>query len=327
MKHISILIPHDAVMASIVDPRVIFTGVNDFLESAGKPPAFKVQLVGLTKEVQLHNGTFTVHADALIGDVKKTDLILVPAIGGDLKKAIQKNEAFLPWIVEQYHRGAEVASLCIGAFLLASTGLLNGKECSSHWRTANEFREMFPEVTLIDGRIVTEQQGLYSSGGAASYWNMLLHLVEKHAGREMAIMAAKVFALEIDRKTQSPFIMFNGQKRHEDEPIKQAQEFIEKNVTERISVEELAVKYAIGKRHFIRRFKKATNNTPIEYIQRVKIEAAKKHLENSRKNVNEVMYDSGYTDIKAFRTVFKKITGLSPVEYRNKYNKEGVEVV
>jgi transcriptional regulator GlxA family with amidase domain len=326
MKHISILIPHDAVMASIVDPRIIFTGVNDFLESAGKPPAFKVQLVGLTKEVQLHNGTFTVHADVLIGDVKKTNLILVPAIGGDLKTAIKKNEAFLPWIVDQYNQGAEVASLCIGAFLLASTGLLNGKECSSHWRTANEFREMFPAVTLVDGRIVTEQQGLYSSGGATSYWNMLLHLVEKHAGREMAIMAAKVFALEIDRKTQSPFIMFNGQKKHEDEPIKQAQEFIEKNVMERISVEELAIKYAIGKRHFIRRFKKATNNTPIEYIQRVKIEAAKKQLENSRKNVNEVMYDCGYSDVKAFRTVFKKITGLSPIEYRNKYNGEGVEV-
>ncbi|HEX6429241.1 MAG TPA: DJ-1/PfpI family protein, partial [Niastella sp.] len=208
MKHISILIPNDSVMASIVDPRILFTGVNDFLESAGKPPAFKVQLVGLTKEVQLHNGTFTVHADVLIGDVKKTDLILVPAIGGDLHAAIKKNEAFLPWIVDQYKQGAEVASLCIGAFLLASTGLLNGKECSSHWRTANEFREMFPEVTLVDGRIVTEQQGLYSSGGATSYWNMLLHLVEKHAGREMAIMAAKIFALEIDRKTQSPFIMF-----------------------------------------------------------------------------------------------------------------------
>jgi transcriptional regulator GlxA family with amidase domain len=326
MKHVSILIPHDAVMAAIVDPRILFTGVNDFLEAAGKPPAFKVQLVGLTKEVQLHNGIFTVHTDALIQDVKKTDLILVPAIGGDLQAAIKKNEAFLPWIVNQYNQGAEVASLCIGAFLLASTGLLNGKECSSHWRTANEFREMFPEVTLVDGRIVTEQQGLYSSGGATSYWNMLLHLVEKHAGREMAIMAAKVFALEIDRKTQSPFVMFNGQKTHEDEPIKQAQEFIEKNITERISVEELAVKYAIGKRHFIRRFKKATNNTPIEYIQRVKIEAAKKQLETSRKNVNEVMYDVGYSDIKAFRTVFKKITGLSPIEYRNKYNKEGVEV-
>jgi transcriptional regulator GlxA family with amidase domain len=134
-------------------------------------------------------------------------------------------------------------------------------------------------------------------------------------------MASKMFALEIDRKSQSPFIMFNGQKTHEDEPIKKAQEFIEANITERISVEDLADKYAIGKRHFERRFKKATNNTPVEYIQRVKIEAAKKHLESSRKNVNEVMYDVGYSDTKAFRTVFKKITGLSPVEYRNKYNK------
>lgn len=326
MKHVSILIPHDAVMASIVDPRVIFTGVNEFLEAAGKPTAFNVQLVGLTKEVQLHNGIFTVHADRLINEVQKTDLIIIPATGGDLKTAIQKNEKFFPWIVDQYNQGAEAASLCIGAFLLASTGLLKGKECSTHWRFAEEFRAMFPDITLVDGRIVTEQQGLYSSGGATSYWNLLLHLIEKYAGREMAILAAKVYALEIDRKTQSPFIMFNGQKKHEDEPIKQAQEFIEKNITERISVEELAIKYAIGKRHFIRRFKKATNNTPIEYIQRVKIEAAKKQFENNRKNVNEVMYDVGYSDTKAFRTVFKKITGLSPIEYRNKYNKEALEV-
>ena len=138
----------------------------------------------------------------------------------------------------------------------------------------------------------------------------------------MAIIAAKVYALEIDRKTQSPFAMFTGQKKHEDEPIKQAQEFIENNLTEKISVEGLAVKYAIGKRHFERRFKKATNNTPVEYIQRVKIEAAKKQFENSGKNVNEVMYEVGYSDTKFFRTVFKKITGLSPVEYKNKYNRE-----
>src|SRR5690606_7452837 len=122
--------------------------------------------------------------------------------------------------------------------------------------------------------------------------------------------------------SQSPFIMFNGQKKHEDEPIKEAQEFIESNIAEKISVEELAVKFAIGRRHFVRRFKKATNNTPLEYIQRVKIEAAKKMLESSSKNVTEVMYDVGYNDTKAFRTIFKKITGMSPVDYRHKYNKE-----
>ncbi|MBB5396366.1 GlxA family transcriptional regulator [Mucilaginibacter sp. AK015] len=320
MKQVSILITNEAVLASIVDPRIIFTGANDFLAAMGKPPAFNVQLVGLEKEVRLHGGLFSVHTDAVLSEVKKTDLIIVPAFGGDMAAGIQRNAEFIPWITDQHYKGAEVASLCVGAFLLAATGLLSGKECSTHWRFANEFREMFPDVTLVDDRIVTEQKGLYSSGGATSYWNLLLYLVEKYAGRDISIMAAKMFALEIDRKSQSPFIMFNGQKTHEDEPIKKAQEFIEANITEKISVEDLATKYAIGKRHFERRFKKATNNSPLEYIQRVKIEAAKKHLESSRKNINEVMYDVGYSDTKAFRTVFKKITGLSPVEYRNKYN-------
>ena len=322
MKRISIIVPRDAVMASIVDPRTIFTGANEFLQAMEREPAFSIELVGLTREIKLNNGQFSVHMNSLIDEVNKTDLILIPALSGDLKQSIENNKDFLPWIVKQYQNGAEVASLCIGSFLLAATGLLNGKECSSHWLTGNLFRQMFPEVTLVDGRIVTEQQGLYSSGGATSYWSLLLHLVEKYAGRDIAIMASKVYALDIERNSQSAFIMFQGQKNHTDAPIKQAQEFIEKNISEKINVEDLAVMFAIGRRHFERRFKKATNNTPIEYIQRVKIEAAKKQFETTRNNVSEVMYNVGYNDLKSFRVVFKKITGLSPAEYRNKYNKE-----
>lgn len=322
MKHVVILIPNEAVLASIVDARTIFTGANDFLQSVGRQPVFDVHMVGLAKEVKVHGGMFSVHPDLLMSELEKTDMVIIPAISGDLDNAVKINQEFVPWIINQYKNGAEIVSLCIGSFILASTGLLNGKECSSHWITADKFRSMFPEVTLVDGRIVTEQQGLYSSGGATSYWSLLLLLIEKYAGRDIAIMAAKIYALEIDRKSQSPFAMFTGQKKHEDDPIKQAQEYIENNVTEKISVEDLSSKYAIGRRHFERRFKKATNNTPVEYIQRVKIEAAKKQLESTPKNVNEVMYDVGYTDAKAFRTVFKKITGLSPIDYRNKYNKE-----
>ena len=321
MKHVSILVVKEAVPAAIVDPRYMFTAVNRFYEDAGKDPVFDVKLVGLTKQVSLINSVFSVNTDQLLKDVKKTDLIIIPALSGDIHRALEINKAFIPWIVDQYKKGAEVASLCIGAFLLASTGLLSGKKCSTHWLFANEFRDMFPDVTLTDGSIITEEKGLYSSGGASSYWNLLLHLVEKYTNREMAIRASKFFAIEIDRKSQSPFIMFNGQKRHEDESIKRAQEFIEANFTEKISIEELAVRFAIGKRHFERRFKKATNNTPAEYIQRVKVEAAKKQLETGRKNVNEVMYEVGYSDTKTFRTVFKKVTGLLPAEYRSKYNK------
>jgi len=326
MKYITILVPNEAVLASIDDPRCMFEGVNDMLEAAGKKRVFKIQLVGLTKEVKLHKNSFTVHTDFLLHEVKKSDLVFIPALSGNMQHALELNKDFIPWIVEQYKKGAEVASLCIGAFLLASTGLLNGHQCSTHWNSAYEFRAMFPEVDLVDDRIITEEKGLYTSGGANSYWNLLLYLVEKYTDRATAIMAAKFYAVEIDRKSQSPFIMFNGQKGHEDEGVRKAQDFIEKNVAEKISVHDLAMQFAIGRRSFEKRFKKATNNTPVEYIQRVKIEAAKRSLETSRKNIAEVMYEVGYYDTKAFRTVFKKITGLSPIDYRNKYNKEVLSI-
>lgn len=322
MKHVSILVPESAVIEAIADPRYMFTAVNQFLATAGKPALFNVQLVGLSKEIKLENSLFSVHTDLLVADVKKTDLIFIPALSGDMKRALELNTGFVPWIIEQYKNGAEVASLCIGAFLLASTGLLDGKKCSTHWNSANEFRNMFPEVELVDGSIITEEHGLYSSGGANSYWNLLLYLVEKYTNRETAILASKFFAIEIDRDSQSAFMMFNGQRGHEDEDIKKAQDYIEENFQDKITVDQLADKLAIGRRSFERRFKKATNNTVIEYIQRVKMEAAKRSFETSRKNINEVMFDAGYTDTKAFRTIFKKITGLTPIEYRNKYNKQ-----
>jgi len=324
MKHISILIPETAVIEAIADPRYMFTAVNQFLMADGKSPLFHVQLVGAKKEVKLNNDLFSVHTDSLISDVKKTDLIFIPALSGDMNSALEANKELVPWIVDQYKNGAEVASLCIGAFLLASTGLLNGKKCSTHWNSYNDFRNMFPEVELVDGSIITEEHGLYSSGGANSYWNLLLYLVEKYTNRDTAILASKYFAIDIDRESQNAFMLFEGQKGHEDEDILKAQDFIEKNYQDKITVDQLADMLAMGRRSFERRFKKATNNTVVEYIQRVKVEAAKRSFESSRKNINEVMFNVGYTDTKSFRTIFKKITGLTPIEYRNKYNKLAV---
>ena len=191
MKQVAILVPQDAVLPSIVDAHTMFTGVNAFLKAAGKSPLYNIQLVGITDQIKFHTSLFSIQTDALVTEVNQADLIIIPAIGGDFATTLENNKAFVPWIVQQYEQGAEVTSLCTGAFLLAYTGLLNGKECSCHWNSAGLFREMFPEVTLVDGRIVTEQQRLYSSGGATSYWNLLLHLVEKtrrtgdgHNGRQ-----------------------------------------------------------------------------------------------------------------------------------------------
>ncbi len=325
MKTISILVPRGAAAVSCIEGSFIaFTKANDFLAAVGKPPLFKVQLVGLSDEAQVYDRLFTICPDAAIKDVRKTDLIIIPAVNGDMNEVIEMDKAFFPWINAQYKNGAQVASLCVGAFLLASTGLLNGKKCSTHWSAANHFTKMFPDVELVSERVITDEQGIYSSGGANSFWNLLIYLVEKYTDREIAILASKYFAIEIDRHTQSSFVIFNGQHDHQDEPIKKAQEFIEENFWKKITVDQLADKFAIGRRSLERRFKKATSNTVIEYIQRVKIEAAKKGFESGRKNIAEVMNDVGYNDTKAFRTIFKKTTGLSPIEYRNKYNKEMV---
>ena len=323
MKSVSILVPECSVLQAIADPQYLFSAVNQFMAVSGASPLFDVQLVGVKEEVLLNGGMYTVNTSRLIQDIVSTDLVVIPALFGDMKSAIDQNRTLLPWIKEQYSNGAEIASLCVGAFLLASTGLLDDKKCSTHWGFQNEFREMFPKVEVIDGSILTEEQGIYSSGGAHSYWNLLLHLVEKYTDRSTAILASKYFAIDMDRESQAAFAMFQGQKNHNDEVIKRAQEFIENNIQEKITIDELADFASVGRRSFERRFKKATNNSVLEYINRVKIEFAKKSFETSRKNINEVMFDVGYTDTKAFRTIFRKITGLNPIEYRNKYNKIG----
>lgn len=303
----------------------VFSWVNQWLIQSGRQPYFDLQLVGLSRPTQQSTGLFEIHPGRLISEVDRVDLIVIPAIHGDFDEVLEANRPLIPWIINQYKAGAEVASLCIGAFFLAATGLLDGKRVATHWQFANDFRMRFPKAIMVDDKIITDSDGLYTSGGAFSFTNLLIYLIEKFLGREMAVMAAKSFMIDIDRNSQSPFILFNGQKEHHDDAILGAQKYIEENFQDKVHVEELALKFGVGRRSFERRFKQATSNTVVEYMQRVKIEAAKKALEKGRKNVSEVMYEVGYSDTKAFRTVFRKITGLSPVQYRNKYAPQEVK--
>lgn len=321
MKHVSILIPAgDAVVGSIEGPYKLLSQVNAFLGTMGRPDLFQIELVGIDRDMTLNQGVFTLHAQRTIYEDFHTDLIIIPAPHGDLAASVAMNRDLIAWIEQKYRAGSEVASLCLGAFLLAATGLMDGKRCATHWLGADAFRMMYPQVNLLSETIMTDEKGLYTSGGAYSYLNLVLYLVGKYVSHEMAVLCAKVYQIDMGRQSQSPFILFKGQKAHEDEPIIKAQEYIEQHVTSRITIDELASMTFISKRNFERRFKKATGNTVAEYIQRVKMEAAKMRLESSRENVNEVMYNLGYTDNKAFRKTFKKITGVSPLEYRNRYS-------
>ncbi len=325
MKHISIIVPlGQSVIDTVIGPYNLFLMANAFAKKSGNDDLrYRIDLVAPSLEEVVYQRLFTVKPTASLEDIQKTDLIIVAAIDGNFQREIERNASYLSWIKDQRIRnGAEVASLCKGAFLLAETGLLNGKSCSTHWTAHSAFRQRYPKVNLVPEKIITEDNGIYSSGGAYSFLNFLLFLIEKYYGREIAIQCSKVSEIEFDRLDQSPFMIFSGQKEHDDPEILEAQLFIENNFEDSISMQGLAERVNLSGRSFLRRFKKATANTPVEYLQRVKVEAAKKKLESTALQIQEVMYDIGYSDEKAFRNTFKKYSGLSPLEYRRKYNRE-----
>jgi transcriptional regulator GlxA family with amidase domain len=322
MKQVSFLLADGVLKPSSLFAAIeIFQRANEFYRNRGEAAFYDIQIVGTNLSQNLLNTSFSINAIKNITSVKKTDCIIIPAFDDGNDFAIKKSGDAISWIVEQYKDGAEVASLCTGTFLLAATGLLKGKECSTHWRAEESFRRMFPDLGLCTDKIITDNSGIYTAGGATSSLNLILYLVEKYNGRQVALYCSKVLQIDIERNSQSPFIIFNGLKDHADEAIMEMQYYIENNIEEKITVDLLADKCAMNRVNFSRRFKKATQTSPVEYIQRVKIEAAKRNLESGRKNINEVMYSVGYADVKAFRTIFKKIAGITPLEYKAKFSK------
>lgn len=325
MKHLTILVPNgDNNISSLTGAYEIFRKANACWKERHKKDLFTIQLAGISEKVDFNGGLFSVEPHTTIDAITKTDLVIIPSLNHNYKLALNGNEPLLEWLKKQYKNGAEIATICTGAFLLAATGLLNGKRCSTHWSVAESFRLMFPEVNLQIDELITDEKGIYTNGGAYSFLNLMIYLIEKYYDRRTAIYCSKVFQIEIDRNAQSEFAIFTGQKKHDDEMVQQAQAYIEKNVEEKMTIDVLASKFNVGRRNFDRRFSKATGNTPLEYAQKVKMEAAKKAFETNRKTINEVMYEVGYSDVKAFREVFRKITGFSPLQYKAKYYKDAV---
>lgn len=324
MKHITLLYPEAqcslSTVACIIGTVEVFAKAADYWAKQGYQPKYQMVVAGVSDRSEYIRDLVALKTDVSIADIAQTDLIIIPSAMPGKNEA--ESRPMLDWIRQQYQSGAEIASMCSGAFILASTGIMDGRGCSTHWSLTNSFREMYPKVELHSDKLITDEHGIYTNGGAYSFLNLVIYLVEKYYDRQTAIYCSKIFQIELDRNSQSAFAIFTGQKQHGDEVVRQAQAYMENNTDQKISIEDLSSKFALSRRNFDRRFIKATGNTPLEYTQRLKIESAKKELESSRKTVGEVMYEVGYTDVKAFREVFRKITGMSPLEYRNKYNKE-----
>lgn len=265
-------------------------------------------------------GNVTLECDATIADAGRCDLVFVPALDPDVVEHLERNRAVLPWLRRAFARGADVVSACTGAFVLAEAGLLDGRTATTHWAFQELFTARHPAVKLAPQAIIVDQGRVITAGGATSFINLVMFLVERIFGEEIAWAASRIFLVDRNKSPQSAysFAALSSQKDHEDEPILAAQQLIEAEVAAAPSIDDLARRVALSRRTFVRRFRSATGNTPRDYIQRVRVESAKRALERGE-NVSIVATGVGYEDVVAFRKIFARVTGLTPAEYRSRY--------
>ena len=285
----------------------------------GPEPFFNLRLVSTATNPLTSPSGLPIHCHSTIEEVTKADLVIVPAFDGDVLSQLAANSAAAPWVRAMHERGADVASICTGAFVLAEAGLLDGKTATTHWIAQDLFRQRYPRVQILPEQIVVDHGRVCTSGGATSFLTLTAYLVDKYCGAEAARQMSKIFLIDMNKGPQTAYAIFSTQKNHGDREILEAQEMIERQGSRELSVVELASRVNMSSRNFIRRFKAATGNTPIEYIQRVRIEAAKHALESGSDPVDSVAARIGYDDVGSFRSVFKRVTGVSPTEYRKRY--------
>ncbi len=323
MKKVTILAFDDAVSTTITGPMDVFQMTGSIWNKIhGDKPihCFEVEAVSPDgKPVRCING-LSIGVHGSMYDVQQTDLIVISAML-NIAENLEKQKSVIPWLIEQYEKGTQIAAVCMGTFVLAKTGLLDGKIATTHWGVADEFKRLFPRVDLKPERLFTDACDLYCSGAYSSSIDLSIYLVEKFFGREVAVQTAKILVHDIGRISQAPYTPFNFQRNHNDEPILSTQRMMEKNYRDRIDIGELADKLCMGRRTLERRFKSATGDTPLFYLQRVRVEKAKKILETEMKTLDEISFAVGYEDASFFKKVFVKHTGLTPSVYRGKFQR------
>lgn len=278
-----------------------------------------VTLVGARRSVATAGG-LRVACGATFDEVPRSDLVIVPALDPDVVAHLASNAKAVAWVKKMFRAGADVASVCTGAFVLAEAGLLDGRSATTHWAFQDLLRQRYPRVSIEPQAIVVDQGRVCTAGGATSFINLVLFLVERHLGASAAFAASRMFLIDVNKAPQGAYAIFSPQRNHGDDEILRAQDIIERDHGRSCSVESLARKIAMSTRTLTRRFKGATGNTASEYIQRVRVEAAKRALERSRAPLHRVANDVGYTDVVAFRRAFVRWTGLTPVAYRQRYS-------
>ena len=320
MKKIGLIIPHDHTLLSIGAIFDVIETVNRIFVSANREKPFSLSIFQSPEQIQQHGKLFHGYPVKSIRSNQQMDIVFIPSVATrKMDETLAKNEFYLPWLRKQFKGGAEVASFCTGAFLFGASGLLDGKQATTHVDACCTFASSFPKVFIKPGQTVTADNRCYTSGGATAAFHLLILLVQKYCGDEVAIRISKYFAVDLDRYKQSHFSIFRPDYSHHDVLVKEIQRRIENDYSSINTIEEIIKTVPASRRNIVRRFKHSTGLPPIEYLQQVRMERAKKLLEQTNLSVADIVVEVGYTDPKSFRKIFHKIVGITPLEYRAKF--------
>ncbi len=301
----SITGPCDALsMASLMDGR--------------QPPLFNLSVITDTGEPVKSFSGMPIVPHKSKDDCRYLDIIFIPVIYGDLTSVLG-NTGLVEWLRNQHQKGVIICAVCAGVFLAAQTRLLNNKSATTHWLLADDFKTRFPRVTLKKEKMIVDEGDIITAGGVTAYMDLSLYLVRRFGADDLASTLSKTLLIDPVRQSQAPYTSFKFNTTHTDNDILIAQAFMEEHQTRPLSVDTLAGKVNLGQRTFARRFKRATGDTPLEYLQHLRISKAKSLLETGTKTVDQITRAAGYEDTSSFRRLFKRFTGLSPTAYRKKF--------
>ncbi len=323
MKKVTILAPYNTMATTIFGPMDILNQAGRLwnrVKNTPQTPFFDVTIASADGQSIRSVNNILIQPHCSIDEIEQTDLIIISS-ATYIEKILEQSPALIPWLQHHFDQGAHIASICTGVFLLAETGLLNGKSATLHWGFVDIFRKRYPGIKLDQDQMYLDHGRLYCSAGVSAGMDLSLYLVEKFCSREIAVESAKTMILDLGRKKQTPYDCSLGPKNHGDLLILKAQEWIEQHQTALIDYNWLAREFRMSRRSLERRFKKSVGMTPLGYLQKLRVEHAKQLLEEGTWTFDEITYKVGYEDISFFRKIFIRLTGLRPKEYQQRFTR------
>jgi transcriptional regulator GlxA family with amidase domain len=322
MIDVTVLLLDQTFSSTAVGPMEVFRHAGSLWNRlTGKPekPCFQVRTASEDGRPVLCDGPIHIQPMTAIQNIRHTDLIFIPTTGLSIDDVVERNASVVPWLKRWQKRGVAIASVCSGVGLVAATGMLDGKRATTHWALAERFRQKYPKVKWIPELMVTEDGNFYCGGGVHAALDLSLYLVEKFCGHEVAMESAKALLIETPRAWQAGFAAVPLKTEHNDEAISTAQDWLHQNFHRPFPLEAPAHRAGMSLRNFVRRFKQATGDSPLTYLQKLRIAAAKRLLENNHRTMQEISDAVGYQDVAFFRSLFQRHTGVSPSAYRERF--------